>query len=134
SLIKRVNAQMALRSGVIEALVELVDEEPPTPLVDAEIERRLHDLDHRLHEQRATIQQYLEATGQTGQELVDSLRPSAEQSVKADLALRAGAEAEAIEATDDDGDEQIERLGAPGKTKPAQQPKQHKQADQTDTQ
>src|SRR5205085_4024435 len=104
SLIKRVNAQLALRNSVVEALVELVDAEPPKPLVDAEIERRLHDLDHRLQSQRATIPQYLEATGQTGEALVESLREGAEQSVKADLALRAVVEAEEIDATDDDID------------------------------
>ena len=64
-LVKRVQAAMALRNGALEALVELVDGDPPPALVDSEVERRVHDLQHRLEAQRATVEQYLEAIGQT---------------------------------------------------------------------
>ena len=92
--------------------MELVDTDPPAPLVDAEVERRVHDLEHRLEAQRATLGQYLEATGQTPEQYLAGLRPAAPQSVKADLALRAVAEAEHLEPTDADIDEEIERLAA----------------------
>ncbi len=98
-LVKRFQAAMALRNGAVEALVQLVDIEPPAPLVDAEVERRMHDLGHRLEQQRATLEQYLEATGQTEEQVAAGLRESADQSVKADLALRAVAEAEQLEPT-----------------------------------
>src|SRR5207244_1419546 len=63
--IKRVQSGIAMRNGAVDALVELVDDEPPEPLVNAELERRVHDLSHRLEAQRMSFEQYLSATGAT---------------------------------------------------------------------
>ena len=43
-----VQAQMALRERTLEALVDLVADEPPESLVETEVRERLHDLGHRL--------------------------------------------------------------------------------------
>ena len=51
----------------------------PEPLVGAEMERRLHDLVHRLEAQGADLEQYLEATGQAEEELIDELRRGADR-------------------------------------------------------
>ena len=108
--IRKVQARLALRDGVVASLVALVDDEPPEPLVEAEVERRANDLQHRLSHQGASIQQYLEATGTTGEALIAQLREQAVDAVKADLALRAVAEAEGIEADDDEVDAEIGRI------------------------
>ncbi len=110
SMVKRVQASMAMRNGAVEALVELVDAEIPEPLISAEIERRATDLGQRLSQQGATIEQYLQATGQTSEQVVAELRSGAEPAVKADLALRAVADAEGMEATDEEVDAEIGRL------------------------
>ena len=109
-IVKRIQAQMALRNQAVEALVELVPEDPPEPLVDQETERRAHDLEHRLSAQGANIAQYLEASGQSEEQVVADLRTAAVQAVKADLALRAVADAEGLEATDTDVEAEIARL------------------------
>jgi trigger factor len=108
--IKRVQSVRQLRDKSLEALAELVVDDAPAPLVDTEVERRLHDLGHRLEAQGATINQYLQATGQEPQAFLDELREGAVPSVKADLALRALADAEEIEVTEEDIDEEIARL------------------------
>ena len=72
--IKRVQSVRQLRDKSLEALAELVVDDPPAPLVDAEVERRLHDLGHRLEAQGATLEQYLQATGQEPQAFIDELR------------------------------------------------------------
>ena len=64
SCIAKVQTQMLVRDKVLEAAAELVDVDVPETLVDEEMERRLHDLHHRLEQQGATIPQYLAATGQ----------------------------------------------------------------------
>lgn len=113
--LKKARARLLLRERALEALVALVPDEPPEALVDAEIDERLHDLGHRLEAQRISAQQYLEAIGTDRDGLVAQLRPAAVDAVKADLALRGVAEAEAIEATDEDVDKEIaeiaQRLG-----------------------
>jgi trigger factor len=108
--VKQVQAKLAMRDRALAALVDLVTDEPPAPLVEAELQRSLHDLGHRLEAQGATIDQYLQATGQEPQAFVDQLRASSAPSVKADLALRALAEAEGLEATEEDVDAEIARI------------------------
>ena len=108
--VKKVQANMAVRDEAVKALADLVEDDVPDALVNSEMERRLHDLAHRLEAQGATIQQYLEATGQGQQQLVDDLRATAVGSVKADLALRALAEAEALEVTDEDIEAELAQL------------------------
>ncbi|HZQ57212.1 MAG TPA: trigger factor [Acidimicrobiales bacterium] len=108
--VKKVQAQLALRERALTALSELVSEDAPAPLVEEEVERRLHDLGHRLEAQGATFEQYLTAIGQTPEQFVEELRASAVPSVKADLALRALADAENLDATEEDIDAEIARL------------------------
>jgi trigger factor len=130
SLIKRVQARMALRNSAVEALVELVDVDPPAPLVNAEVERRVHDLEHRLQAQKASVSQYLEATGQTPEQVVEGMREGAAEAVKADLALRAVAESEHLEPTEADLDAEIERLADSYQIKPAELRRNLERADQ----
>ena len=110
SQVKRMQAQLALRDNVVEALVALVADDAPDPLVGAEMERRLHELAHRLEAQGATIAQYLEATDRSQEALLDDLKATAVESVKADLALRAVADAEDIEVADEDVDAEVARM------------------------
>ncbi|HZT65720.1 MAG TPA: trigger factor [Acidimicrobiales bacterium] len=108
--VRRVQARMALRDGALGALISLVTDEAPEPLVHSEMERRAHDLSHRLEAQGADIARYLATTGTSEEEFVASLREGAVEAVKADLALRALADAESIEATGEDLDAEVERL------------------------
>ncbi len=101
--VKVVQAQLALREKALDELSNLVDDdEVPEVLVDDEVRQRVHDLNHRLEEQRLTIDQLLAATGRTGEELVAEVRVEAARAVKADLALRALAEAEGLVVDDED--------------------------------
>lgn len=117
--VKRLQAELAVRDKVLEALVELVDEEIPTTLLNAEVEHRLESLQHRLSHQGADISDYLQASGRTEADLVGQLRSEAESVIKADLALTGVAEAEGLEATEADLEAEFERMAERGKEKPA---------------
>ena len=106
-----VQAQMALQQKTAEALVELVTEDIPEQLVLEELRERIHDLNHRLDSQGMSLGQFLGATGRSEQEFLDELRVGALQSVKVDLALRALVEAEEIEVSDDELDEELAAMG-----------------------
>ncbi len=106
-----VQAQMALQQKTAEALVELVTEEIPEQLVLEELRERIHDLNHRLDAQGMSLGQFLGATGRDEQEFLDELRVGALQSVKVDLALRALVEAEEVEVTDEELDEELTAMG-----------------------
>ena len=58
-----------------------------------------------------SLGQFLGATGRDEQEFLDELRAGALQSVKVDLALRALVEAEAIEISDEELDEELAAMG-----------------------
>jgi len=105
-------ANLALRQRAVDALVELVDEEIPPVMVEEELAERVHDLSHRLESQGIGLGQFLAATGRDESEIIDELRAGALHGVKADLALRAVAEAEAIEVTDDEVDEELEAMAS----------------------
>jgi trigger factor len=117
-LVGKVQAQMLVRDKVLESAAALVDIEIPEPLVADEMERRLHDLVHRLEAQGLTIPQYLAATGQEQQAFLDMLRATSTDAVRADLALRAVVAQEEIEASDDEVDAEIERLAERLEAKP----------------
>ena len=130
NLVKRVQSTLALRNATVEALVELVTDDPPDSLIDAEVERQLHDMQHRLEARGATLADYLQATGQPPEELVSALRQQSVPSVKADLALRAVAKAQGMEPTDEDIEAEIERLAASYDMKPAEARRNLERADQ----
>ncbi len=106
-----VQAQLALQQKTVEALVELVTEEIPEQLVVEELRERVHDLNHRLEGQGMNLGQFLGATGRSEEEFLEELRTGALQSVKADLALRALAEEESIELTDEELDDELAAMG-----------------------
>ena len=112
SEVKKMQANLAVREETLKALVELVEEEVPDALVQSDMERRLHDLGHRLEQQGVALQQYFAATGQDQDAFVAELRGGATEAVKADLALRAIADGEGLEVGEEDIDEEIAKLAA----------------------
>jgi trigger factor len=130
SAVKKMQAQLSVRSQAVDALVELVTEEMPEPLINEEMQRRLHELSHRLAAQGADLAQYLQATGQSVEEFQADLHEAAIAAVKADLALRAVADAEGLEATDEEVDAEIERIAQAAGQKPAAVRKQLDRNDQ----
>jgi trigger factor len=109
-VVQKLQAQMAARDKVLEAVADLVPIPAPEVLVDDETRRRVEDLAHRLSHQNATLEQYLEATGHEPQAFIDEVREGAVRAVLADLALRAVVAQEAIEPTDEEVDAEIVRL------------------------
>ena len=109
---KQADALASLANQVGEQLAELVIDDIPEALVDAEVQHRLRTLQMRLGSQGIEIDTYLEAIGQTVEEMAEALREPALQEAKTDLALRAVAAAESIEATDEDVDLELAMLAA----------------------
>jgi len=106
--VKLVQAQFAWRENSIGALVELVDDDDvPEVLIDDELRKRVHDLGHRLEGQGISIEQFLAATGRNAETLIAELRVDALRGVKADLALRALADAEDLQVDDAELEEQL---------------------------
>jgi trigger factor len=110
SVMRAMQAQMALREGAVDALTELVDADPPEALVSEEVRQRIQDLVMRLQAQGVTVEQFLAMQGKDVDEFTDDLRATAAKGVKADLGLRAVAEAEQLVATDHDIESEFANL------------------------
>ena len=100
--VRKAQAQMALREKVGEALAALVTDELPQPLISQEMQERIQDLAMRLQAQGMQLEQYLAMTGVEPESFSQELRDTATAAVKVDLALRAVADAEGIECSEDD--------------------------------
>ena len=118
--VRLIQANLAVRDKVLQAVGAKVAVDIPEPLIQEEVERRLHSILHRLEEQGASVDQYLEATGQTQDQLLADVRLEATKAVKADLALRAVVAAEEITASDDEVEAEIARVAERSGRKPAQ--------------
>ncbi len=106
--VKLMQSQMALRQKTIEAVAGLVSEsEVPEVLVDAEVNERLHDLQHRLEAQKLGLAEYFQATGSSPDELLAAVRVDAQAAVRADLALRSLVEAEELTLSEDELDAEV---------------------------
>ena len=118
-VVTKVQAQMALRERVLDAASELVTIEIPEVLVDRELEHRVRDIAERLSAQGVTVEQYLEGTGRDREQFLAEMREGAARAARADLALRAIVDQQAIEVEDAEVDAEIERLAERYEENPA---------------
>jgi trigger factor len=128
--VRKMQAAVALRERVGEALAGLVEDDAPQPLVDEVVRERLQDLAMRLSAQGVDASTWLQAMGKSEAELVEELRVGAVDAVKVDLGLRAVADAEAIECTEDDLELEYERVAERIGEKPARVRREFERNDQ----
>ena len=103
-------AQGELIGRTTAELVKLTDVEPPAALVNSDLRRRVEGTARQLAARGIDIEQFLSATGQDTNSFIDRLRPESEQAVRLDLALRAVAAAEDLDADDDDVASEYQRI------------------------
>jgi len=103
-------ARQMLVGEVSSSLAGLVELEPPKAMVDSDLSQRVQGTLQQFQAQGIDLGQWMAATGQEPDQFIESMRPQAEQAVKVDLALRAVAEAEAIEVDGADLDAEYARM------------------------
>jgi len=113
-------ARNELIGRTTEALTELTEIEAPEALVNSDLQRRVEGTVRQFQSQGINMEQFFAATGQDAAGFVETLKGQSEQAVKVDLALRAVAVAEAIDADDDDLEAEYERLAMQVNQKPNQ--------------
>ncbi len=108
--VKRNQAMQALDEKTGEALAALVTDDISEALLEDEMENRAQDMSMRMQAQGIQLEQYLQITGTSPEQFREQLREQAEVSARVDLVLRAVAEAEKIEISDDELDEELRIL------------------------
>lgn len=104
------NAKIERENSLVQQAVENAEMEIPRGMIDGEIDKELGELDYRLRSQGLDLKTYIELTGGDISELRSQIEPMAEERVKANLILEAIAEAEGIEVTDEDLDNELRKM------------------------
>ena len=99
---KEKNADAALEETLLGMLVEKLEGDIPAPMIEMEAENLVRDYDNRLRSQGMDLNTYFKYTGQTLEQLRESMMPMAEKQVKSRLALETIVALENITATDDE--------------------------------
>jgi trigger factor len=105
-------ANTTYRQAVLEKLIENLEAEIPDVMVDEQLENIIDDYRHRLEGQGMTLEKYLEYVGMSMQDFANSGRKTAENQVKATLALNKVAELENIEVSDEELEAEYTQMAA----------------------
>lgn len=103
-------AQHAFENALIEQVVENMEVEIPEAMVDAEAEKLVNNYAQRVTSQGIPFDQYLAMMGMTMEQMKEQAKESALKQVQSDLALGAIVDAEKIEVTDEEVEDEIKRL------------------------
>ena len=122
-------ARQELVGKITEALTNLTEIEAPESLVQSDLQRRVEGTVRQLQGQGISMEQWFSVTGQDANAFVESLRGASEQAVKVDLALRAVAVAEGLDAEDGDLDAEYQRIAMEVEQKPSQVRKVYERGD-----
>jgi trigger factor len=102
------------------ALADLVEIDPPESMVNADLQQRVQNTVQQFQAQGISIEQWLQATGQDTGSFIESLKDQSAKAVKVDLALRAVATAEGIDADDDALEKEYARIAMQVRQKASQ--------------
>lgn len=97
-------------NNLIEKVIESCEVDIPEAMIDSQLENELGEFDYRMRMQGLNLEQYLQITGSTEENLKDQLRPMAAKRVKGDLILEAIAKAENIQVSEEDMDKELEKM------------------------
>jgi trigger factor len=100
--IKRITTDADLRNRVLEQVVAAAGVVVPDALAKDEMSYRLARFADQLRASGISIQQYMESTGQTEEDIEGDLRAQAERNVSAQLILEEVGKREGLSASDDE--------------------------------
>ncbi|KFE42283.1 trigger factor [Staphylococcus agnetis] len=84
----------------------------PNAMIKTEEDRMVQEFAQRLQQQGLNLETYFQISGQSEEDLRGQMKEDAEQRVKTNLTLAAIADAENIEATDEDVEKELETMSA----------------------
>ena len=95
---------------VLKQVSEKMEVDVPEEIIDDEVHRMIHQWEEQLKSQGLTIDQYMEFTGTTHEDMHKQMEPEALRRVKYRYMLEAVSEAEKIEVTDEEVEKDIEEM------------------------
>ncbi len=115
----RQEAERGQQARVLEALVGLARVEVPEPMIQAEIDRELRDLELGLQASGITVEQLLSSEGKSLEQFRGEQRQPAVERVQLELALEEVARREGLQVSDQELDQNLRRIFARGSSREA---------------
>lgn len=103
-------ADMQAENKLLETVVSLAATEAPKSLVEGELDGMVEEMKYRFMYQGLKLEDYLEFSGQTMEQLREESRPEAEKSVKTRLVIEKIIETEGLQLGTEELDAKIEEL------------------------
>lgn len=106
---KQNGIERAFENAALEKAAENMTAEIPESMVEEELERQMERMDYELRAQGASLEAYAQMMGGDMDLIKNSLRAGAVKSVKTNVMLEAVVEAEKIEVSDDECEEEYKQ-------------------------
>ncbi|MFZ5632390.1 MAG: trigger factor [Bacillota bacterium] len=103
-------AKAQIRRDVVAKAVENAEVDIPQEMIDSRMEEMVRNMDQRLSAQGISLDKYLTYTNSNMDELRERVRPDAEQSVRQSLVVDAVAKAENLAVSDEEINEEVNRM------------------------
>jgi trigger factor len=103
-------AESEKQERVVDKVAENSTVEIPEPMIEYNLERMIDEFSQRLMYQGLQLEQYLALTKSTKDDLKEQMRPDAIARIKSSLVLEAVAEKENITVTDEEVDEELQKM------------------------
>lgn len=107
---KAKDAKNAREDAAIKAAVEVAEMEIPDAMLETQQRQMVDEFAQRITMQGLSMEQYFQFTGTNYQKMVDQVKPQALERIKSRLVLEAIAEAEKIEATEEEYEKELETM------------------------
>lgn len=104
---KEKDARTTREDEAVRAAVEASEMEIPDAMLETQQRQMVDEFAQRITMQGMSMEQYMQFTGVTYQQLVDQVKPQAEERIRSRLVLEAIAKAENIEASEEDYEEEL---------------------------
>ena len=101
-----------MKDRVLEQLYKQNEIEIPEVMITNEIDNMIYDMNQGLQSQGITLQQYMDWTDKTIEEVREETKPEAEQRIKTRVLLKNIIRMEGLEVTDDEINELMEDFGS----------------------
>ena len=103
-------AKVEKENKIIEKIIEDSKMEIPDAMVDEQARMMVNEMAQNMQAQGFTIQQYMQMTGLTAEKMAEQMKPQALKRIQSRLVLEAIAAAEKIEISDENVDEQLQKM------------------------
>lgn len=104
---KQKDAKNEKQEAAVKAAVDAAEMEIPDAMLETQQKQMVDEFAQRITMQGIAMDQYMQMTGATYEQMVDRVKPQAEERIRSRLVLEAIAEAEKLEATEEEYEEEL---------------------------